>query len=179
MIDLVGTPNVTLAQALALSSHEMIWAATLRSGTVILEQPGLSSDHLPRDEVSRLEYVPARRRELPTITCQFDLDKGERFVRYWTTIWRNGGGTQRVFVLGIERDSRFAMLAYYPAQNKVVFAAKKPFTPPWQPETFSLLPPGIIVRGGPGSSFVEWVHEGFGVRLVTGEKQLVMAAVYE
>jgi hypothetical protein len=168
---------VSLSQAVALTSHEMLWRASLRSGAVILEQPGLSSDHLPRDEVFLMEYLPARQAGLPTVSCKVDLDKGERFVRYWTTIWRNGYGTQRLYVLGVERANRFALIAFYPAFCKIVCSAQKPFQPPWTPDTFALLP--VIVRGGPGAGFIEWCQDGFGGRVVSDERQLVMSAVYE
>jgi len=178
-MDLVSAAPLSLQQAIGHTPHEMLWRATLQSGAVILEQPGLSSDHLPREEVVLMEYLPAARQGLPTVSCKVDVEKGERFVRYWTTIWRNSGGTQRIYVVGVENSKKFALLAFYPNFSKIVVATTKPFQPPWEPNTFSILPPGVIVRGGPGATFVEWVHDGFGARIATGVRDLNMAAIYE
>jgi hypothetical protein len=173
-----NAPTVTLEQALARTNHDFIWRATLRDGTVIFEQPGLSSDHLPRDEVIVMEYVPTRRPDFPVIECRVDLDKGERFVRYWSTVWRNNGGTQRIYVLGVERQKKFALLGFYPNFGKIVFAGKKPFSPSWAPNPFANIPEGASLRGGPGSPSFGWVHEGFGGVVVNHEKRLIFTSLY-
>lgn len=172
--------RISLDQAIAQSQEEFVWSATLRSADVILEQPGLSSDHLPREEVVRIEYIPTRRKELPVITCRIDLEKGERFVRYWTTLWKpKEGGTQRLYCVGIDRGAQSAMLGFYPMFGKIVLCDRHPFQPPWNPETFALLPPDISVRGGPGSDHISWIKDGFGGLLVSREGQLVFSSIYE
>lgn len=154
--------NVTREQAFDRSSHAMVWRAHLRTGEVIWEQPGVSSDHLPADSVVQIDYVP-RNPELPVIEAEIDLAKGERFVRYWTTIWTpTGRGSKMLYVLGIESNGRHAMLCYYPHFNKIALAAQRPFNPFWTPRPFDLLPTGAKMVGGPGQPYFGWKHEGFG-----------------
>lgn len=180
-IDLRERSQFSLSKAVDLSNHEFIWRATLRSGLVILEQPGLSSDHLPRDEVLTMEYVPTKRQDFPVITCRIDLDKGERCVRYWTNVWKQGrDGFTQLYCIGIEsRDGKFAILAFYPNYRKFVLAATKPFSPPWVPEISKCLPPGCVVRGGAGTNHIGWVHDRFGGMVLAQQKQLTLAALYE
>ncbi len=146
----------------------------------MFEQPGLSSDHLPADEVVSIEYVPTRREDWPVFEARVDLDKGERFVRYWTTSWRNGGGRQRIFILGMENAGKHALMAIYPNYgNKLVFATTRPFEPPWQPHPFKLLPTDAILRGGPGNPAFGWIHDNFGGVVVRYPNRLVFTALYE
>jgi hypothetical protein len=170
---------ISLDQACAHSTEEFIWRATLRSSEVIFEQPGLSSDHLPRDQVQMIEYIPVGRKDLPVITCQIDLDKGERFVRYWSNIWQQRKGIQRIYCLGIDRDKQSAMLGFYPGFKKVIVADRHPFQAPWLPESFSLLPPEVLVRGGLGSDHISWVRDGFGGLLRFEQDRLLFSANYE
>lgn len=171
---------ITQAQAVSFSTHEFVWRARLRSGDVIWEQPGVSSDHLPVDEVVGIDYVPCRRQELPTIETHVDLGRGERFVRYWTSIWTPRGiGTQRLYVAGIERLGRYALLCHYPRFNRIVFAAERPFQPFWNPEPFRLLPPASVSIGGPGTSHYGWHHQGFGgLASVLPNNRLSFRAIY-
>lgn len=169
--------QITTAQAVALTTHEMVWRATLRTGEIIHEQPGLSSDHLPRDEIVRMEYVPGRNHG-PVIECSVDLGRGERFQRYWTTIWRNGGGQQRLYVVGVERGGRHALLIWYPRSQKVAFADHRGFAAPWEPKPFYLLPTAATLLGGPGTTNVGWVHEGFGGQVHMSPGHLKFQAIY-
>jgi hypothetical protein len=116
---------------------------------------------------------------MPTIEAIIDLSRGERFVRYWTTVWANSGGTQRLYCLGIERQGQHAMLCYYPRHNKMVLAAKRPFDPPWTPRPFDLLPGNARFIGGPGEQQFGWLHESFGglVRIFPGNR-LELRAIY-
>lgn len=167
-------------QAASLSPEAMVWCARLRSGETVWEQPGLSSDSLPADDVVAIEYVP-NRQSGPTVGCVIDVDAGERFVRYWTSIWKpDGRGLQRLFVLGIRsKTGRHALLAWYPMWRKLVLAATRPFTPPWTPEPFGLLPAAARFEGGPGMRHIGWTHEGFGAVVdVVAEDRLVMRASY-
>lgn len=179
-IDLQYRAAFPLLKAIECSPHPLIWRATLRSGTVICEQPGLSSDHLPRDEVVRMEYVP-KQKGIPVVACNINLDKGERFVRHWTTIWKPaGGGQKRVFVLGIEsRQGKFALLSFDPTLGKFALGAQKPFSPGWIPEATKGLPSDCIVRGGPGTNHIGWVHDGFGGTVLARASELLFAAAYE
>lgn len=153
---------ITKEQAFEQAQHPIVWRAMLRTGEVMWEQPGVSSDSLPADQVVQIDYVPVHD-GLPTIEAHIDLAKGERFVRYWTTLWMpTGRGTQLLYVLGIRWQERHALLCYYPDFNKVVLAAQRPFQPAWTPRPFDLLPAGATAIGGPGSSFFGWHHEGFG-----------------
>lgn len=172
---------ISIEQAQSLSDHEFIWRAVLRSGAVILEQPGLSSDSLPADDVVEIAYIPTRRDQgFPEIQCRVDLARGERFVRYWTTIWKNGAGTQRLYVLGVENRGRHALAAFYPRYKKLVVAGTRPFQPPWVPDTYVLLPGDTIFRGGEGQNFSEWLHDGFGGALLApAPGQLHVRAIYE
>lgn len=181
IVDLRDRTTISLEGARSASSLDFVWRATLRSGVVILEQPGLSSDALPRDEIAQIEYVPARREDLPVITCRINLDAGERFVRYWPNIWRDGrGGFQKLYCAGIEnRQGRFALLAFYPLFGKFILASTKPFQPPWIPQINSCLPAGCILRGGPRTNHIGWCHEGFGGTVLAKQKHLIFAAAYE
>jgi hypothetical protein len=171
---------ISLDEAIAKSPEEFVWSATLRSADVILEQPGLSSDHLPREEVVRIEYIPTRQKELPVITCRIDLDKGERFVRYWTTLHQpQRGQAQRLYCVGVEAGGRYAILAFYPMFKKILAADRKPFCPPWFPETFAILPPTTILRGGQGQGYLSWFNDGFGGHVQQRDNQLVFSAIYE
>jgi hypothetical protein len=167
-------------QALARSSHALVWRAVLRTGEVMWEWPGVSSDHLPADSVVQIDYVP-RREDLPTIEAHIDLARGERFVRYWTTIWRpTGGGTAMLYVLGVQQAGRYALLCYYPHFNKVVLAAERPFQPSWTPRPFDLLPPDAVSVGGPGSAFFGWRYRGFGGLVeVMPDNRITFRAVYD
>ena len=169
---------ISVEKALSLSDHHYVWRATLRDGTVILEQPGLSSDHLPRDEVVRMEYLP-RENGIPSVLCDIDLDKGERFVRYWTTLWHQGQGQRRIYVLGVELDGKHAMVGIYPHHgSSLVFATTRPFSPPWVPHPFKLLPEDAILRGGPGTPAFGWTYDGFGGLIINQGKVLVFSSVY-
>ena len=173
--------QITYDQACAQSAHDFIWHARLRSGEVIWEQPGVSSDTLPVDEVIGIDYYPVRRDDLPSIEATVRLDKGERFVRYWTTLWKpTGRGTQRLYVLGVQRGERYALLCHYPQYNKLLLATTRPFQPAWLPEPFSLLPTGAATIGGPGTAYFGWVHEGFGGLVeIFANKRLTFRAIYE
>lgn len=173
--------SITYDQACAHSAHEFVWHARLQSGEVIWEQPGVSSDALPADRVVGIDYYPVRRNDLPGIEANVRLDKGERFVRYWTTIWKpNGRGTQRLYVLGVERAGRYALLCYYPQFNKMVLATTRPFQPSWLPQPFSLLPASAVTIGGPGTNHFGWVDEGFGGLVeVFPNNRVTFRAIYE
>jgi len=171
---------LTYQQAASLTTHQMVWRAKLRSGETVWEQPGLSSDALPADQVVSIGYVPVKC-SAPTIECMVDLAKGERFVRYWTHVWKpHGQGTQQLYVLGVRAaDGRHAMLAYYPMWNKMVLAASRPFTPPWTPDPFRLLPENAQIQGGVGSRFVGWTHHGFGGLVeLANQNRLVFRSLY-
>ena len=170
--------DITLDEARRLSTNDFVWRATLRGGAVILEQPKVSSDHLPSGEVILMEYVPTRG-AFPAIKCLIDIDEGERFVRYWTNIWRNGGATQRIYVVGIERHGRHALLGFYPQFGKIVLADHRPFQPSWEPQPFGNLSKDARMRGGPGTNYLQWTHEGFGggVEILPG--QMVFRSSYE
>lgn len=171
--------SITKEQALARSAHAFVWRATLRTGEVMWEQPGVSSDHLPADSVVQVDYVP-RDDLLPTIEGRVDLTKGERFVRYWTTIWTpTGRGKQMLYVLGVESHGRHALLCYYSGFNKVVLAAQRPFNPMWTPRPFDLLPTDCTIVGGPGSSFFGWRHQGFGGLVEAFPDHLTFRAIYD
>jgi hypothetical protein len=155
--------TITFEQARDNSQYEYVWRARLRSGDVIWEQPGVSSDHLPADRVVSIGYVPCRRPDLPTIDVTVDVDRGERFVRYWTTIWKpTGRGTQLLYCIGIEHRGRHALLCYYTRYNKIVLASSRPFQPTWLPDPFGLLPRDATMLGGPGTARFGWLHDGFG-----------------
>ena len=173
-------PNISLDDAISQSQEEFVWRATLRSADVILEQPGLSSDHLPRDEVKLIEYIPTRQQDLPAISCRVDLDKGERFVRYWTTLHQpQRGQAQRLYCIGVEAGGRYAILAFYPTFKKLVVADCRPFCPPWFPETFKILSQGTVIRGGPGTDHFDWVKQGFGGHVEQRDNHLALSAIYE
>lgn len=184
-VDLRERSNFSLSKAVDLSNHQFIWRATLRSGLVILEQPGLSSDHLPRDEVAVMEYVPTKNQNFPVISCRVDLDKGERFVRYWTNVWKQGGGGfSQLYCIGIEsRQGRFALLAFYPNFGAFALSNTKPFQPPWIPDPTKCLSTGSIIRGGKGTNHIGWVNDGFGgvalAQLNGDKKRIVFASLYE
>lgn len=155
--------QLTYRQAAEHSGHELLWRARLRSGEVIWEQPGVSSDSLPADQVVGIDYVPGRRKHLPTIMTHVDVDLGERFVRYWTNMWSpNNRGMQRLYVAGIQYRGRHALFCYYPALNRLVFSASRPFQPTWKPHPFRLLPPGAVIIGAAGTSRCGWRTDGFG-----------------
>lgn len=172
--------TITREQALNSSSHTFVWRARLITGEVMWEQPGVSSDHLPADAVVEIAYVP-RHEGLPTIEAQIDLARGERFVRYWTTLWMpTGRGKQMLYVLGVEQAGRHALLCYYPAFNKIVLAAERPFQPSWTPKPFGLLPGDAVSIGGPGTSQFGWRHNGFGGLVqVHPDKRLSFRGVYD
>ncbi len=179
-LDLRTRAAFPVDRAIAESQLDFIWKATLQPGTVICEQPGLSSEHLPREEVTQMEYVPTRG-DLPVVTCRVDLDKGERFVRYWTNLWSpQRRGTQRIYILGLEnRQGQYALVGFYPMFKKFVLSTQRPFSPKWVPETTTHLPPQCIVRGGPGTNYIGWVHEGFGGTVLAQNKSsLLFAAAY-
>jgi hypothetical protein len=171
--------QLSFQQARNQSQHAFIWHARLRSGEVIWEQPGLSSDSLVADEVVGIDYVPCRP-NLPRLEANIDLARGERFVRYWTSIWSpKGNGVQMLYVLGIERRERHALMCHYPGFNKIVLAAQRPFQPPWIPEPFGLLPKAAISLGGPGCQYFGWHHEGFGGYVeVLPDNRLTFRAIY-
>jgi len=181
---IVSTPlsslQVAIETAKSKSSEEFIWAATLRSSEVILEQPGLSSDHLPRDEVVRIEYIPTRRHDFPVITCRVNLERGERFVRYWSNVWKPAGqGIQRIYVVGIEAtEKRHALMGFYPMFKKFVVSHTRPFQPPWLPESLSLLPQGVVAKIDPGTNSISWLHQGFGGVVLARGNQLVFSGQY-
>jgi hypothetical protein len=178
VIDLHTCATYPLDKALVESTLDFVWKAALRSGTVICEQPGLSSDHLPRDEVVQMEYVPTRE-GLPVVTCKVKLDDGERFVRYWTNLWSpKHQSTQRIYVLGVEsRRGQHALLGFYPKYGRFVLSSMRPFAPQWIPETTTHLSPECIVHGGPGTNYIGWVHDGFGgTVLVQSKRSLVFAS---
>jgi hypothetical protein len=172
--------SITKQQALARSDHALVWRAALRTGEVIWEQPGVSSDHLPADSVVQIDYVP-RQEGMPTIEAHIDLMRGERFVRYWTTIWTpTGRGKQMLYVLGIRTSGRYALLCYYPRFNKVVLAAERPFHPSWTPRPFDLLPPDATSVGGPGQAFFGWRYRGFGGLVeVLPDNRLTFRGIYD
>lgn len=171
--------SITQAQALGFSTHEFVWRARLRSGEVIWEQPGVSSDHLPADQVVGIDYVPCTIKDLPTIETHIDLGRDERFVRYWTTIWTpRSRRPQRLYVAGVERRGRHALLCYYPMFRSVIFATTRPFQPFWTPEPFRLLPTDAIVVGGPGTPQCGWHHEGFGGMADALPNRLSFRAIY-
>ncbi len=170
--------TITLKQAADRSDHAFIWRARFRDGTVIHEQPGLSSDALPRDDVIGIDYVP-RTPGFPVLRCDVDLATGERFVRYWSTVWRaKTRETQRLYVLGVERAGRHALAAFYPKYGKTILAATRPFQPPWTPDPFACLPSGVVIRGGAGTDIIGWTHQGFGGELRIDAGQLVFRAIY-
>jgi len=173
---MLANQSYTLQQSRSQSDHEFVWAARLTDGTVIHEQPGVSSDELPRELVAQIEYVP-RIPGLPRLVCAVDLTAGERFVRYWTTLWKNRHSTQRLYVLGVERGGRHSLLAYYPRANKAIFAAERPFQAPWQPLAFHCVPSGAILTGGPGTRGMGWRYDGFGGELRIDSGSLVFRAV--
>lgn len=177
-IDLRVCATFPLDRAIADSQLDFVWRATLRSGTVICEQPGLSSDHLPRDEVVQMEYVPTHE-GLPVITCRVKLDDGERFVRYWTNLWsQKHQSTQRVYILGAEsKHGKFALLCFYPRFGKFILSATKPFSPQWEPQAPTAhLPAECIVHGGPGTNFIGWAHDGFGGTVLAQSKRSLVFA---
>lgn len=178
VIDLRVCATFPLDRAISESKLDFIWRANLRSGTVICEQPGLSSDHLPRDEVAQIEYVPTRE-GLPVVTCRVKLDEGERFVRYWTNIWSpRHRGTQRVYIIGVEnRLGQYALIGYYPLFGRFVLSSQRPFSPQWLPVFDTHLPSGCIVRGGPGTNYIGWTHDGFGGTVMAqGRRSLVFSS---
>ena len=86
---------------------------------------------------------------------------------------------QRLYVSGVERQGRHALVCYYPAFNRIVFAAKRPFEPFWKPEPFRLLPSAAVSVGGPGTSEYGWHHEGFGgLARVLPDNRLSFQAIY-
>jgi len=176
-LSLDAAVDITLDEALRLSPNEFIWRATLRGGAVMLEQPRVSSDHLPAEQVITMEYVP-KQGGLPWIECLIDVDKGERFVRYWTTLWRNVGESQRIYVVGIERHGRHALLGFYPRYRKLVLSDCRPFQPDWEPRPFGNLPKAASLRGGPGTNYLHWTHEGFGGEVQIFPDRMVFRAVY-
>jgi hypothetical protein len=174
---MLADASFSLAQSLGHIDHTFVWSARLRDGTVVHEQPGVSSDALPRDDVVGVTYHP-RVQGFPRIDCPVDLDAGERFVRYWTTIWQSKRASQRLYVAGVERAGRVALVAYYARANKAIFAATRPFQPPWQPKPFHCLPSGAVLTGGAGTPAMGWRHQGFGGELRIEKGGLVFRAVY-
>jgi hypothetical protein len=128
-----------------------------------------------------MEYVPCRVRGFPTLVCKVDVDKGERFVRYWSTVHAiMTGNNQRLYIFGVEnRRNQFALMAFYVMFGKVVLAATKPFNPPWFPNTLALLPPGSVIQGGVGMNHLGWLHEGFGGLLATHEQHSSVDGITE
>lgn len=177
-MDALPGTALSLDRAMQLSDHSFVWRARLRDGTVLHEQPGLSSDALPRHDVVGIDYVP-RVAGLPVISGHVDVGRGERFVRYWTTLWsQHRRDQQRLYVLGVERDGRYALFGFYPRYRKGILAARRPFTPPWVPRAFADLPDGVVLRGGAGTPMIGWQHQGFGGELRIQEGQLVFRAVH-
>ena len=153
--------SITQEQAQRFTTHDLIWRARLRSREVIWEQPGVSSDRLPADEVVGIDYVPTRA-GLATIETNVDLGRGERFVRYWTTVWSPNKGAQMLYVAGVRSADRHALYCYYPRHNKLVVATTRPFQPPSVPEAFSRLPSHAVRVGGAGHQYFGWHVDGFG-----------------
>ena len=167
-------PISSLSDAQAVSSHEYIWCATLTDGTRVAEQPGVSSDHLPADRVQRIEYLSRPNSALPRLCCDIRVEAGERFRRYWTTLWRpQGHGTQFLYVFGVERPSptgggqQCALMAFYPASHAIVFSHQYPFNAPWSPES------PVCLLPADGKLTVEheqtgWLYDGFGGEIARG-----------
>lgn len=133
------------------------WVAELSDGSVVHEQPLLSSDTLPRDSVAALSYRPTANPAWPTIRCEIDLAAGERFVRCWSNVLSvQSGRLRRLYVVGWERSGGCALLIWYPEEQKAVFANSRTLAPPAAPNTFALLPRDVLVRGGLGAGFVGW-----------------------
>jgi hypothetical protein len=155
--------KLTLNDALRMSDHDYVWCATLLDGRNIFEQPGLSSDALPYDRVTDMAYLP-RLRDMPRLSCHASLIDGERIVRYWTTIWQPiRGDRQFLYVLGLRRDDRYALIAWYPQSRRYVFADHRPFNAPWNPaDPYVLLPDNVLRLDGPSPG---WRHNGYGGEL--------------
>jgi hypothetical protein len=155
----------------AKTDEIMGWMACLKGGQRIYEgtptgvdgngKLNISSDFLPADNVVALGYFPMRNKNHPNIVCNIDLDNGERFVRYWTTVQRVvSTGKSRLYALGwykvIANVKRYAILYFYPNENKVVLCNSRYAGPPLRPvHTFALVQDAIPL-GGINQGYVGW-----------------------
>ena len=110
-----------------------IWRAYLDDGTIIDEGQSsefVSSEHLPKDRVARLEYVPVEGKpnqsERP-VGIDIDLKNGERFFRVWrksesfNLFAPKDSVSSTVFVCGVEKYGRKLYSVYlYPDGHVVV-----------------------------------------------------------
>jgi hypothetical protein len=187
MSDLLGIdPNK------AITDEWMAWVAYLKGGAKIYEgmptgvdgngKPNLSSDFLPSDDVISLGYVPKRVESHPRILCNINLEEGERFVRYWTTLRQVfGAGHERLYALGwykvVDGEKRYAVLYFYPQHGKVVLCNRRYAGPPMKPDTFALLQEATVI-GGPGQGYIGWKDEYFEVYLINVEGGLIFQSIF-
>lgn len=136
------------------------WIAHLCNGSSIYEgEPSglnpstkklsLSSDHLPEEDVVAIQYVHLSDNNRPVITCNIDLDKGSKFIRYWTTIKSmSRSGSRKLYALGwysIKNNNKvYAILYLYP-DGKVSLSNNRLSGPPYSPSPFILLENSIII----------------------------------
>lgn len=169
--------SITQEQARRFTTHDFIWCARLRSREVIWEQPGVSSDHLPVDEVVGIDYVPTRA-GLPTIETNVDVGRGERFVRYWSNVWSPSTGKQMLYIGGVQSAGRHALYCFYPRHGKLVFATTRPFQPPRVPDAFCRLPDNAVRVGGQGHQYFGWHVDGFGGLIEIRDGRLSFRGLY-
>lgn len=166
--DHIEDPN--LSPRNFITDEAMGWAVYLRGNKRIVEgehtgtlngRPSYSTDAIPSDQVVAVGYYPLRP-NLPKILCLVDPSKGERFVRYWTTVWMNGRGTKRLYVLGwyriVDGAKKYNLLLYYPQDNKIALSTNKLACPPYDPDTFCLLHKHAVVNRR--SDEISWTFDG-------------------
>ena len=110
-----------------------LWRAYLEDGTVVDEgqsEEFISSEHLPKDLVARIEYIPVEGKQSPNerpVGVDVDLKNGERFFRFWrksesfNLFDASDAVSSTVFVCGVEKGGRKLYSVYiYPDGHVVV-----------------------------------------------------------
>lgn len=150
----------------------MGWVAYLKGGARICEgmptgmnDAGVlsqSSDFLPADQVTAIGYFPIKGNQLK-ILCEIDLDRGERFVRYWTGVWGLNAGKRKIYALGWYRDTdngrKYNILYFYTDEGKILISTNRFAGPPYTPrDTFALLPKDTLVQRT--KTTLSWDNDG-------------------
>lgn len=169
------------------TTEEFGWVAYLKGGIRVCEgqatgdnpynfmHTGCSSEFLPADQVYALGYVPLKDPKTPLLLCEIDLDRGERFVRKWTNVWRNGMGMVRLYAVGwyreVNGEKKYNIVYIYPKQStngqlRLAMSVKMKDQPPAVlTDPFCLLPRETIVTQHTGS--VYWNHDGEPANLIS------------
>lgn len=164
--------SISFDQARGFSREALLWYACLTTGETLWEQPGLSSDALPPEQVKQIGYR-ATTPGCPSIRCDINLDLGERFVRYWSSMWTPRHGYSRVYCVGVRHEDRYGLMGFYPGYRAFVLGATRPFGLPREPDWRKSLPSDAIMVGGPRERHLGFLHRGFGCTVTAESKDLL------